>query len=59
MAVRAFDLTAPQSTGLTAPTPAPRRRQELRRTLQRWALVGLLSLVAPFAVALFVLGASH
>jgi hypothetical protein len=59
MAVRAFDLTAPQSTRLTAPVPAPRRRQELRRSRQRWALVGLLSLIAPFAAAMIVLGASH
>jgi len=59
MAVRAFDLTAPQSTRLTAPAAAPRRRQELRRTRRRWAMLGTISLVAPFAVALFVLGASH
>jgi hypothetical protein len=59
MAVRAFDLTAPQSTRLTAPAAAPRRRQELRRARRRWALLGAFALVTPFAVALFVLGASH
>jgi hypothetical protein len=59
MAVRAFDLTAPQSTGLTAPMPAPRRRQERRRSRQRWAVVGLLCVVAPFAIALLVVGTSH
>ncbi|MDE3064341.1 MAG: hypothetical protein KGJ36_01550 [Acidobacteriota bacterium] len=59
MAVRAFDLTAPQSDRLSAPLPAPRRRQEVRRARQRWALVGLLSLIAPFAAALLVLGAAH
>ncbi|MFI5036442.1 MAG: hypothetical protein ACHQFZ_09595 [Acidimicrobiales bacterium] len=59
MAVRAFDLTAPQSTRLTAPTAVPRRRQELRRLRQRWALVGVVSVLAPFAAAMFVLGATH
>ncbi len=59
MAVRAFDLTAPQSTRLTAPEAVPRRRQELRRTRQRWALVGLTSLVLPFAAAMIVLGMAH
>ncbi len=58
MAVRAFDLSAPQSTRLTAP-PAPRRRQDIRRARQRWALVGFVSLVTPFAAAMIVLGASH
>jgi hypothetical protein len=59
MAVRAFDLTAPQSTRLTAPEAAPRRRQELRRIRQRWALLGVISLAAPFAAAMIVLGVSH
>ena len=59
MAVRAFDLTAPQSTRLTAPEAAPRRRQELRRSRQRWAVVGLTSLAVPFAAAMIVLGMAH
>jgi len=59
MAVRAFDLSAPQSTRLTAPEPAPRRRQDIRRARQRWAVVGFVSLVTPFAAAMIVLGASH
>jgi hypothetical protein len=59
MAVRAFDLTAPQSSRLSVMEPAPLRRADRRRLRQRWAVVGLVGLSAPFAAALIVLGVTH
>ncbi len=56
MAVRNFDLTEPQSTRLTGLESAPLRRQDLRRTKQRFAAVAIVSLAVPFATALIVLG---
>lgn len=58
MAVRAFDVTDPRSTRLTVVEPAPRRRDR-RRATQRWAALGALSLVVPFAAAIIVLGVTH
>lgn len=59
MAVRAFDLTEPQSTRLTALEPAPVRRHDIRRVKQRWAVVGSLAIVAPFVTALIIVGVLH
>jgi hypothetical protein len=57
MAVRIFDLTEPQST-LQVLDAAP-RRQHVRRTKQRYAIVGVASLAVPFFAALVVLGVAH
>ena len=59
MAVRIFDLTEPQSSRLTVLEAAPLRRWDLRRMKQRWSIVAIVSLLAPFAAALFVLGVAH
>jgi predicted anti-sigma-YlaC factor YlaD len=58
MAVRLFDLTEPQSTRLEV-LEAPPRRQHLRRTKQRYALIGVVALAVPFFAALVVLGVGH
>ena len=39
--------------------PAPVRRADRRRIRQRWAIVGFVSVGAPFAVALLVVGVAH
>jgi hypothetical protein len=57
MAVRVFDLTEPQSS-LQVLEPAP-RRQHIRRTKQRYAILGVVSLAIPFFAALVVLGVAH
>jgi hypothetical protein len=57
MAVRIFDLTEPQST-LEVLEVAP-RRQHVRRTKQRYAVLGVVSLALPFFAALVVLGVAH
>jgi hypothetical protein len=57
MAVRIFDLTEPQST-LEGLEVAP-RRQHVRRTKQRYAILGVASLAIPFFAALVVLGVAH
>lgn len=59
MAVRNFDLTEPQSTRLTGLESAPLRRQDLRRTKQRFMVIAITSLAVPFAAALIVLGVVH
>jgi hypothetical protein len=59
MAVRAFDLTdhqAPPFKGLEA---APVRRREVRRSKQRYALIGIAALTVPFVAALVALGVAH
>ena len=58
MAVRIFDLTETQSSGLTVLDPAPLRRRDLRRTKRRYAALGIVALLAPFVGALCVLGAT-
>ena len=58
MAVRIFDLTEPQSSRLEVLEAALSRR-DVRRTKQRYALVGVLALAVPFFAALVVLGAAH
>jgi hypothetical protein len=58
MAVRIFDLTEPQSSRLEVLEAAPSRR-DVRRTKQRYALVGVLALAVPFFAALVALGAAH
>ncbi|MGB8180130.1 MAG: hypothetical protein WCF63_08195 [Acidimicrobiales bacterium] len=57
MAVRIFDLTEPQLT-LEVLDVAP-RRQHVRRTKQRYAIIGVASLAVPFFAALVVLGVAH
>ena len=59
MAVRIFDLTEPQSSRLTVLQGAPRRRQDVRRSKQRWAIVAIAGVVTPFLTALCVLGVAH
>lgn len=59
MAVRNFDMTETQSTRLTVLEAAPPRRRDLRRMKRRYALIGVITLFIPFAVALYVLGVSH
>lgn len=59
MAVRAFDLTEPQTTRLRGLDAAPPRRRDLRRTKQRYAIVGVLALSLPFIAALVALGVAH
>ena len=58
MAVRLFDLTEPQATRLQALEVAP-TRQDLRRTRQRYAVLGILALAIPFFGALVALGVAH
>jgi len=58
MAVRNFELTEPQTTRLPVVRSAPRRR-ELRRSKQRYALVGALVVAVPFFAALIALGVAH
>lgn len=57
MAVRIFDLTEPQVT-LQVPEVAL-RRQHVRRTKQRYAIVGVVAVAVPFFAALVVLGVGH
>jgi hypothetical protein len=57
MAVRLFDLTEHQSR-LAVVEAAP-KRQDLRRTKQRYALLGVLALAVPFFGALVALGVAH
>jgi hypothetical protein len=59
MAVRIFEVTETESARLTVLESAPLRRQDLRRSKQRYAVLGILFLVVPFATALCVLGAAH
>ena len=59
MAVRIFEVTETESARLAVLEPAPLRRQDLRRSKQRYAALGVLCLTLPFAAALFVLGVAH
>lgn len=59
MAVRIFDLTEPQSSRLTTLEAAPRRRRDVRRAKQRWAIIGVVTLAIPFLTAFVVLGVAH
>jgi hypothetical protein len=58
MAVRNFELTEPQTTRLPVVELAPKRR-EVRRSKQRYALVGALAVAVPFFAALIALGVAH
>ena len=58
MAVRNFELTEPSPTRPPVVKLAPKRR-ELRRSKQRYALVGALVVALPFFSALIVLGVAH
>ncbi len=59
MAVRAFDLTEPQAPRLRALESAPPRRRDIRRSKQRYAIVGVAALTVPFIAALVALGVAH
>jgi hypothetical protein len=59
MAVRLFDLTDSHASDVTLLEAAPRRRRDLRRARHRWAVIGVVSVLAPFVAALVVLGVSH
>lgn len=59
MAVRNFDVTETRPPRLMVLEAAPARRRDLRRSKHRYALVGIVALVAPFVAALCVLGVSH
>ena len=59
MAVRIFDLTETQPSRLTVLEAAPLRRRDLRRTKQRYAALGMVTVLAPFVAALCVLGVTH
>jgi hypothetical protein len=59
MAVRSFDLSEPQSPTLRALEASPVRRRDLRRLKQRYAMIGVIGMAAPFVAALIVLGAAH
>ncbi|HEY1222231.1 MAG TPA: hypothetical protein VGE75_01900 [Acidimicrobiales bacterium] len=59
MAVRIFEVTETESARLAVLEPAPLRRQDLRRSKQRYAALGLLILTLPFVAALCVLGVAH
>lgn len=58
MAVRLLDLTDTQPQRLTV-VEAPLRRQDLRRLKQRYAVVGVLTLLVPFVAAICVLEVAH
>jgi len=58
MAVRTFDLSEQRSTRVEVADATPGRR-ELRRTKQRYAILGALALAVPFFGALVVLGVAH
>lgn len=59
MAVRNFDETETRPPRLMVLDRAPIRRRESRRTKQRYALVGIFALLAPFVAAMCVLGVSR
>jgi hypothetical protein len=59
MAVRLFDATDPQPTRLRGLEAAPKSRREVRRLKQRYAVIGVASLVLPFVAAMVVLGVAH
>jgi hypothetical protein len=58
MAVRTFDLTEHRSTRVDTVATPPSRRL-LRRTRQRYAVLGVAALAIPFFGALAVLGVAH
>jgi hypothetical protein len=58
MAVRDLELTELRTTGLHEVRSAPKRR-EIRRSKQRYALVGALAVAVPFFGALIALGVAH
>ena len=57
MAVRNFDVTS-SSSARYAVAP-PRRRADVRRTKQRWAVVAVAGVTMPFVAVLVVLGVAH
>jgi hypothetical protein len=59
MAVRIFESTESESARLLVLEPAPLRRQDRRRSKQRYAALGVVCLTLPFAAALCVLGVAH
>jgi hypothetical protein len=59
MAVRNYDLSGHRSPRLSVLETAPLRRQDVRRSKQRYVVAGFLSVSVPFAAALIVLGVAH
>lgn len=59
MAVRSFDVTDTRSGRTTVLEPAPRSRQEVRRSRQHWLWLGAVGLLAPFAAAIITIGVVH
>jgi hypothetical protein len=58
MAVRTFDVSEQRSSRVTALESTPSRRQ-LRKTRQRYAILGVAALAIPFFGALAALGVAH
>ena len=58
MAVRDLELTESQTSRLAVVRSAPRRR-EVRRSKQRYAVLGALAVAVPFFGALIALGVAH
>lgn len=58
MAVRDLELTESQTSRLAVVRSAPGRR-ELRRSKQRYAVLGALAVAVPFFGALIALGVTH
>ena len=59
MAVRNFDLSEPSGHHLSVVEPAPLSRVEVRRSRTRAAVVAVVALALPFALALVVLGVAN
>jgi hypothetical protein len=58
MALRDLELTELRTPSLHEVRSAPKRR-ELRRSKQRYALLGALAVAVPFFGALIALGVAH
>ena len=58
MAVRDLELTELRTPGLHEVRSVP-KRLELRRSKQRYAMLGALAVAVPFFGALIVLGVAH
>ncbi len=59
MAVRNFDVTSSRAARYATLEPAPRGRVDARRTKQRWAMVAIGGLAAPFVAVVIVIGVVH
>ncbi len=57
MAVRNFDVTSSREARYAV--APPRRRADVRRAKQRWAVAGVVGVTVPFVAVLVVLGVAH